>query len=117
MTVPRRLSPSFFAAPRNGVDAREIDDAELSVRVPCTAMNEDTLTLPPPEHDYVISFTGLSWSVRRSNGVGAFFSISEGNRDRRIAVAKVLSLAESDHTDVWETVGNGTFWRLRRFRP
>jgi hypothetical protein len=64
-------------------------------------MNEDTLTLPPPEHDYVISFTGLSWSVRRSNGVGAFFSISEGNRDRRIAVEKVLSLAESDHTDVW----------------
>jgi hypothetical protein len=80
-------------------------------------MNKETATVAPPEHDYVISFTGFSWSVRRSNGVGAFFSISEGNRDRGTAVEKVLSLAESDHTDVWETVGNGRFWRLKRFRP
>jgi hypothetical protein len=80
-------------------------------------MNEPTLTTAPPEHDYVVSFTGFSWSVRRSNGRDAFFSISEGNRDRRTAVANVVSLAQSDGTDVWETIGNRAFRRLRRFRP
>jgi hypothetical protein len=82
-----------------------------------TRRNEQAVTTAPPEDDYVVRFTGYSWSVRRSNGRGAFFCISEGERDRRTAVAKVVTLAESDHTDVWETVGNGIFWRLRRFRP
>ena len=70
-----------------------------------------------PEHDYVVGPTGYSWNVRRSTGTGAFLSVSEGNRDREAAVAKGLSLAEADSTDVWETVGTGVFWRLRRFRP
>ena len=77
---------------------------------------ERVTTASPPEHDYVVSTTGFSWSVRRSNGSGAFFSISEGNRHRGAAVAKVLSLAEAERADVWETVGNGVFWRLKRFR-
>ena len=81
------------------------------------AVDEATVTTVPPEHDYVLSFTGFSWSVRRSNGKGSFFRISEGNRDKKAAVAKVVSLAESDRTDVWETVGNGVFWRLKHFRP
>ena len=75
------------------------------------------MTTAPPEHDYVVRFTGFSWSVRRSNGKGAFFSVSEGTRDKKTAVSNVMRLAESDRTDVWETVGNDVYWRLKRFRP
>jgi len=80
-------------------------------------MGRDTLTTQPPERDYVLGTTGLSWNVRRSNGTGGCFSISEGNRDKRAAVTKALSLGEADRTDVWETVGDGMFRRLGRFRP
>jgi hypothetical protein len=80
-------------------------------------MDRETTTTQPLERDYVLGTTGLSWNVRRSNGVGGFFSVSEGNRDRRAAVIKALSLGEADRTDVWETLGNGVFWRLGRFRP
>jgi hypothetical protein len=82
-----------------------------------TLRNEQTLTTAVPQDDYVLRFTGYSWSVRRSNGSGAFLSVGEGERDKRTAVAQVIALAESACTDVWETVGNGVFWRLRRFRP
>ena len=82
-----------------------------------TSRNEQMVTTTPPEHDYVVRFTGYSWSVRRSNGSGGFFSIAEGERDRRMAIANVIALAESARTDVWETVGDGVFWRLRRCRP
>jgi hypothetical protein len=75
------------------------------------------MTTAPPEDDYVVRFTGYSWSVRRSNGAGAFFSIAEGARDRGTAMAQAIALAESARTDVWETPGNGIFWSLRRFRP
>ena len=80
-------------------------------------MDRDTLTTQPPERDYVLGTTGLSWNVRRSDGLGGFFSLSEGNRDKSAAVTKALSLGEADRTDVWETVGNGMFRRLGRFRP
>ena len=75
-----------------------------------------TLTTQPPGGDYILRTTGFSWGVRRSNGTGADHSISEGDRDRQTALAKLLLLAEADHTDAWETVGNGVFWRIKRFR-
>jgi hypothetical protein len=80
-------------------------------------MGRDTLTTQPPERDYLLGTTGLSWNVRRSDGIGGCFSVSEGNRDKSAAVTKALSLGEADRTDVWETVGNGMFRRLGRFRP
>lgn len=75
-----------------------------------------TLTAQPPAGDYILRTTGFSWSMRRSNGNGAAHSISEGDRDRQTALAKLLLLAEADHTDAWETVGNGVFWLVKRFR-
>src|SRR4030095_6976500 len=45
-----------------------------------TRRNEQTVTTAVPENDYVLRFTGYSWSVRRSNGSGAFFSVEEGER-------------------------------------
>lgn len=78
--------------------------------------DRDRLT-PPPEQDYVLSTSGLSWHVRRSNGTGGYFSVSEGHRDRRAALSKALSLGAADRTDVWESVGTGVFWMVERFRP
>jgi len=75
-----------------------------------------TLTTQPRGGDYVLLPTGYSWNVRRSHGDGAASSISEGDRDRRTALSKVLSLAETDHTDAWETAGTGEFWRVGQFR-
>ena len=75
------------------------------------------MTTGVPQDDYILRFTGYSWSVRRSNGSGAFFCVAEGERDKRAAVANAIALAESARTDVWETVGDGVFWRLRRCRP
>ena len=82
-----------------------------------TVFARQTLTRQPPPGDYVLGTTGFSWSVRRSDGHGSAHSISEGARDRKTALAKLLVLAEADHADAWETVGDGVFWRLRQFRP
>jgi hypothetical protein len=80
-------------------------------------IKRETVTVQPLEHDYILGTTGLSWNVRRSNGNGAVASVSEAIRDKHTALLQVLSLAEADHTDAWETVGTGVFWRLKRFRP
>lgn len=81
-----------------------------------SVFDRKTLTARPPDGDYILRTTGFSWSVRRSHGTGAAQSISEGDRDRGTALAKLLLLAEADRTDAWETVGNLVFWRLKRFR-
>ena len=77
----------------------------------------ETLTINPPDGDYILSPTGYSWNVRRSIGDGSVQSITAGERKKALALARLLSLAEADKTDAWETVGAGVFWLLRRFRP
>jgi hypothetical protein len=79
--------------------------------------HRDTLIAQPPAGDYILRPTGFSWSVRRSTGAGAARCVAEGSRDRQAALAILLSLAEADHADAWETTGNDVFWRLRQFRP
>lgn len=74
------------------------------------------LTALPPAGDYILSPTGYSWSVRRSIGNGSAQSITEGERKKAVALARLVSLAEADKTDAWETVGTGPFWLVRRFR-
>ena len=76
----------------------------------------ETLTTAPPGGDYILSPTGYSWNVRRSNGDGSVQSIAAGQRTRAVALASLMALAEADKTDAWETVGTGEFWLLRRFR-
>ena len=76
-----------------------------------------TLTSNPPHGDFVLSPTGYSWNVRRSLGNGSVESTAAGERKRGIALASLISLAEADKTDAWETVGTGVFWLVRRFRP
>ena len=76
----------------------------------------ETFTTAPPGGDYILSPTGYSWNVRRSNGDGSVQSIAAGQRTRAVALASLIALAEADKTDAWETVGTGEFWLLRRFR-
>ena len=76
----------------------------------------EILTANPPEGDFILSTTGYSWNVRRSLGNGSVQSIADGERKKAVALASVVSLAEANKTDAWETVGT-EFWLLRRFRP
>ena len=80
-------------------------------------MRRAIVTSLPPAGDYVLSPTGYSWNVRRSNGDGAFQSICAGVRLRTLALSNLASLAESNRTDGWETAGNGSFWLIVRSRP
>ena len=80
-------------------------------------LRRETFTATPPNGDYILSPTGYSWNVRRSIGDGAVQSIAAGERKKAVALARLISLAEADKTDAWETVGTGVFWLLRRFRP
>jgi hypothetical protein len=80
-------------------------------------LRRETLTVAPSAGDYILSPTGFSWNVRRSNGDGSVQSIAAGERKRAIALASLIARAEADKTDAWETVGTGVFWLLRRFRP
>lgn len=80
-------------------------------------MRRETLISSPPDGDYILSPTGFSWNVRRSNGDGTVQSIADGGRDKAVAFARVITLAGDDRTDAWETVSGGEFWLLRRFRP
>ncbi|HVQ13519.1 MAG TPA: hypothetical protein VMS40_08010 [Vicinamibacterales bacterium] len=80
-------------------------------------LRRKTLTASPPAGDYILSPTGYSWGVRRSIGEGSAQSIAGGERKKAVALAQLVSLAETDKTDAWETVGTGVFWLLRRFRP
>ena len=80
-------------------------------------LRRETLTTSPPAGDYILSPTGYSWNVRRSIGNGSGQSVAAGERKKAIAQARLVSLAEADKTDAWETVGTGVFWLLRRFRP
>lgn len=81
------------------------------------SIGRETLTASPPDGDYILSTTGYSWNVRRSNGDGSVQSIADGGRDKAVAFARVITLAGDDKTDAWETVSGWEFWLLRRFRP
>ena len=77
----------------------------------------ETLTADPPDGDYILSPTGYSWNVRRSLGNGSAQSLAAGERRRAVALASLISRAEADRTDAWETIGTCVFRLLRRFRP
>ena len=69
----------------------------------------------PVDGDYILSSTGYSWNVRRRNGDGTQ-SISEGERDKAVARAQVISRADTDKTDAWQKTSPGEFWLLKAFR-
>jgi hypothetical protein len=74
-------------------------------------------TTVPPDGDYTLSPTGLTWIVRRSNGDGSAQSVAIPDGTRPAAMAALLALAEADKTNAWETVGTGFSWLIKRWRP
>jgi hypothetical protein len=80
-------------------------------------MRRDVLTTDPCEGDYILSPTGFSWNVLRSNGDHSGKSICVGDREKKTALARLRSLAEVDRADGWETGGTGLFWQIVRCRP
>jgi len=79
-------------------------------------MRRDIFTADLPRGDYLLSPTGLTWGVRRVNGNGSVMDISAGALSRKIALAALLSLAESDKADAWEPAGPGSFRLIKRYR-
>ena len=80
-------------------------------------MRRGVFTARPAHGDYILSPTGFSWDVRRASSNGSVMSISAGERHRQVALASLLALAGRDKADAWETVGTGSFWLIRRYRP
>jgi hypothetical protein len=66
--------------------------------------------------DYVMRFTGLTWSVLRRTGEEGAFIVSTGHRDRKAALSQVRSLTERDESDGWEPVGPDWFRQVTQFR-
>ncbi len=79
-------------------------------------IRRDIFTAHPPRGDYFLSPTGLTWGVRRTSDAGSVMSISEGERNRKVAVAALLSLAAGDKSDAWEPAGNGSFRLIKANR-
>ena len=79
-------------------------------------MQRPIFSAAPPSGDYILNPTGVSWGVRRTNGDGSALAISDGARNKKTAVAAMLSLAESDKTDAWEPAGPGSFRLVQRYR-
>ena len=70
----------------------------------------------PPDGDYILSPTGFSWSIGRSNVDGSLMQMTAGERKKNVALATLLMLADRDGADAWETVGTGSYWLVKRYR-
>lgn len=78
-------------------------------------MREAVFTTTPPPGDYILNPAGVTWHVRRATDRASVLSISVTDRTRKTALARLLSLAESDQVDAWENEG-GSFRLVKRFR-
>jgi hypothetical protein len=79
-------------------------------------IRRDTFTTTPPSGDYVLSTTGLTWSIDRTSPDGVVMRIVAGERTKKGALARLLMLAEGDRADAWETFGTGSYRLIKRCR-
>jgi hypothetical protein len=70
----------------------------------------------PPDGDYILSPTGFTWGIGRSNVDGSLMQMTTGEREKNVALATLLMLADRDGADAWETVGTGSYWLVKRYR-
>jgi hypothetical protein len=70
----------------------------------------------PPDGDYILSPTGLTWGIGRSNVDGSRMQMTAGEREKNVALATLLMLADRNGADAWETVGTGSYWLVKRYR-
>ena len=74
-------------------------------------LHRKVFTDRPPDGDYILSPTGFTWSIGRSNVDGSLMQMTAGERKRTL-----LMLADRDGADAWETVGTGSYWLVKRYR-
>jgi hypothetical protein len=79
-------------------------------------MRRDVFISTPPAGDYILNPAGFTWHVRRATDTGSMLSLSVMDRTRKSALARMLSLAETDRADAWENDGTGSFRLVKRFR-
>ena len=58
----------------------------------------DVFTERPPDGDYILSPTGFTWRIGRSNGDGSLMQMTEGEREKNVALATLLMLARRYET-------------------
>ena len=73
-------------------------------------------TVRPPDGDYILSPTGFTWGIGRSNVDGSLMQMTTGEREKNVALATLFMLADRDGADAWETVGTGSYWLVKRYR-
>lgn len=79
-------------------------------------LHRKVFTARPPNGDYILSPTGFTWSIGRSNVDGSLMQMTAGEREKNVALATLLMLADRDGADAWETVGTGSYWLVKRYR-
>ena len=79
-------------------------------------IRRDIFTATPPSGDYMLSTTGLTWSVDRTRSDGVVVRVVAGERNRKGALARLLALADGDSTDAWESFGAGSYRLIKRCR-
>ena len=55
-------------------------------------------TARPPGGDYILSPTGFTWGIGRSNVDGSRIQMNTGERDKNVALATLLMLARRYET-------------------
>ena len=79
-------------------------------------LRRQVFTARPPDGDYILSPTGLTWSIGRSNVDGSVMQMTAGECERNVAVATLLMLADRHGADAWEKAGTGSYRLVKRYR-
>ena len=79
-------------------------------------IRRDVFIARPPSGDYILSPTGFTWGIGRSNVDGSRMQVTTGEREKNVALATLFMLADRDGADAWETVGTGSYWLVKRYR-
>jgi hypothetical protein len=78
--------------------------------------HRDVFTARPLAGDYILRATGVTWGIGRSNADGSFLQMSAGERQKNVALAMLVMLADRNSADAWETVGGGSYRLVKRYR-
>ena len=73
-------------------------------------------TARPPAGDYILRPTGLTWGIGRSNVDGSLMQMTAGEREKKVALATLLILADGNGADAWETAGADSYRLVKRYR-
>jgi hypothetical protein len=79
-------------------------------------LRRDVFTGRPPAGDYILGSTGLTWGIGRSNVDGSLMQMTAGEREKNLALATLLMLADRNGADAWETIGAGSYRLVKRDR-